>query len=137
GQAPALSERLIRAKRSVMTHAAARLRFEEQKLQGLTARLDPAPGLQTRAQALDYLDFRLKSAAERQLQRRTSDFSALTARLTALNPLSVLSRGYALAESDGVPVRSAGQINPGESLMLHFQDGVIGCVAEYKEIRKL
>ncbi|MBQ1271936.1 MAG: exodeoxyribonuclease VII large subunit [Clostridia bacterium] len=137
GQAPALSERLIRAKRSVMAHAAARLRFEEQKLQGLTARLDPTQGLQTRAQALDYLDFRLKSAAERQLQRRTSDFSELTARLTALNPLSVLSRGYALAESDGVPVRSAEQINPGESLMLHFQDGVIGCVAEYKEIRKL
>lgn len=137
GQTPSLSERLARAKRSVLNFAAARLRLEEQKLQGLTARIDPTPGLQTRSQQLDYFDFRLKSAGERQLQRRYSDFSNLTSRLTALNPLSVLSRGYALAESEGVPIRRAEQINPGDSLTLHFQDGVIGCVAECKKNRKL
>ncbi len=137
GQAPALSERFARAKRSVDTFASTRLRLEEQKLQGLAARVDPTAALQSRSQQLDYLDFRLKSASDKQVQRRCSDFSALTARLSALNPLSVLSRGYALAESEGKPLRSVEQISPGAPLRLHLQDGVIGCVAEYKEPRNV
>lgn len=137
GQVPSLSERLSRAKNSLRTCALSRLSLEEQRLDYLKSRIDPANALQTRAQRLDYLDLRLKSAGERNLQRISSDFSALTARLSALNPLSVLSRGYALAEHDGTPLRSAEQIAEGDQFTLHFQDGVIGCVAEYKENRKL
>ena len=137
GQAPVLSERLDRAKRNLFTLASGRLRLEEQALQNLSSRLDPSQTLQNHAQRLDYLDFRLKSSGERQVQRLSSDFSSLTARLSALNPLSVLSRGYALAEMEEQPVRSVKQVSVGDHLTLHFHDGVIGCVTEYKKSRKL
>lgn len=137
GQAPALSERLYRAKRSLLTLASGRLRLEEQRFRNLSSQIDPSHTLQSHAQRLDHLDFRLKSAGQRQIQHISSDFSSLTARLTALNPLSVLSRGYALAESGNSPVRSSEQVSVGDQITLHFHDGVIGCVAEYKETRKL
>ncbi len=137
GQAPLLSERFNRAKRSVVTLASGRLRIEEQLLRNLRSRIDPAPVLQNCSQRLDYLDFRLRSAGQRNVQRLSSDFSNLTARLTALNPLSVLSRGYALAESDGKPIRSSEQVSVGDRLTLQFYDGVIDCVADRKETRKL
>lgn len=137
GQAPALSERLVRAKRSLTTLAYGKLRAEELMLRTLRSRIDPSAALQNHAQRLDYLDFRLKSAGQGSVQRTLSDFSELTARLSALNPLSVLSRGYALAESEGKPLRSAQAVSPGDRLTLHFHDGVIGCVTEYKETRKL
>ncbi len=137
GQAPILSERLDRAKRSLLTLASGRLRLEEQVLQNLASRIDPSQILQNHAQRLDHLDFRLKSSGERQTQRLSSDFSSLTARLSALNPLSVLSRGYALAEMEEQPIRSSKQISVGDHLTLHFHDGVIGCVTEYKKNRKL
>ncbi|MBO5248107.1 MAG: exodeoxyribonuclease VII large subunit [Clostridia bacterium] len=137
GQAPALSERLSRARRNLTSLASGRLRLEEQTLRNLSSRIDPSRALQNYSQSLDYLDFRLRSAGQGQSQRFSSRFSSLTARLSALNPLSVLSRGYALAESEGIPIRSSEQISVGDRLTLHFYDGVIGCVTDCKETRKL
>lgn len=137
GQASALSERLDRARRSVNLLASHRLRIAEEALRTLSARIDPSRSLQDRAQALDLLDFRLRSAGESAVRDKSSSFANLTARLSALNPLSVLSRGYALAEADGKPLRSADQVKAGDRLTLQLYDGVIGCVAEYKKNRKL
>lgn len=137
GQAPAFAERLSRVRRSVGTLASSRLRLEEEMLRSLVSRINPTRALSDRAQRLDNLDFRFRTAGRTCSERKISDFSRLTSRLTALNPLSVLSRGYALAEQDGHLVRSAEQVSAGDRLTLNFHDGVIGCVAEYKETRKL
>lgn len=137
GSVPEASERLQRARRSVSSLAEQRLRLEQERLRSLQFRLDPQSALDLCAQRLDHLDFRLRAALQRQYEARFSRFSRLSARLTALNPMSVLSRGYALAEKDNLPVRSAAEISEGDRLVLNFEDGVIGCVAEYKETRKL
>lgn len=137
GSVPEASERLQRARRSVSSLAEQRLRLEQERLRSLQFRLDPQNTLDLCAQRLDHLDFRLRAALQRQYEARFSRFSRLSARLTALNPMSVLSRGYALAEKDNLPVRSAAEISEGDRLVLNFEDGVIGCVAEYKETRKL
>ena len=137
GQAPLLSERLTRALRSVRTLASGRLRLEEEALRSLKIRTDPLRRISDSAQRLDYLDFRIKSSVQRRLDVFGADFARVTARLTALNPLSVLSRGYSLAEKDGHPLRLADDVSVGDRIMLNFQDGVIGCVADSKEIRKL
>ncbi len=137
GQAPALAERLRRGKRSLESLVLGRLRLEEQTLGNLASRIDPSHILQNQGQRLDYLDFRLKFAGQKQVERASANFSSLAGRLSALNPLCVLSRGYALAEKDGQLVRSAEGISVGDRLDLYFHDGVIGCVTEYKKNCKL
>ncbi len=137
GQAPALSERYSRAKHTLTSIALNRLRWEEQKLQNLAEKLDPFRILQEKEQRLDALDFRVKALGEGKMQSFFGDFYALTARLSALNPLSVLSRGYTVAEKEGQALRLAKEVSVGDKITLQFQDGVIGCVSEYKEIRKL
>ena len=137
GAVPEAVERLQRARRSVSALAEQRLRLESERLRSLRFRLDPQNTLDLCSQRLDHLDFRLRAALQRQYEARFAQFSRLSARLTALNPMSVLSRGYALAEKDNLPVRSAAEITEGDRLVLNFEDGVIGCVADYKETRKL
>lgn len=137
GSVPEAAERLQRARRSVSALAEQRLRLESERLRSLRFRLDPQNTLDLCSQRLDHLDFRLRAALQRQYEARFAQFSRLSARLTALNPMSVLSRGYALAEKDNLPVRSAAEISEGDRLVLNFEDGVIGCVADYKEARKL
>lgn len=137
GQVSVLSERMNRALRSVHAFSLSRLRAEEDRLRALVSALDPIRGISDRAQRLDLLDFRLKAAILRRSDGAEAEFEKIMGRLTALNPLSVLSRGFALAERDGAPVRTAEEIFPGDRLTLNFQDGVIGCVADSKEIRKL
>ncbi|MBQ1217120.1 MAG: exodeoxyribonuclease VII large subunit [Clostridia bacterium] len=137
GAVPEAAERLQRARRSVSALAEQRLRLESERLRSLRFRLDPQNTLDLCFQRLDHLDFRLRAALQRQYEARFAQFSRLSARLTALNPMSVLSRGYALAEKDNLPVRSASEISEGDRIVLNFEDGVIGCVADYKEARKL
>lgn len=137
GQVPVLSERFFRSFQSVLNLASARLSAEEASLLALSSRIDPLRPIAEWAQRLDYLDFRLKSAGDRCFDRTSAAFSRITARLAALNPLSVLSRGYAMAEKDGVILKNAQSVTEGDRLDLNFYDGVIHCVAERKETRHL
>ena len=52
--------------------------------------------------------------------------------LDALSPLKVLSRGYAVAQKDGKTVKTAAELNTGDSINLKFTDGVAVC--EVKEV---
>lgn len=137
GQSNVLTERLSRAKRTVSVLAENRLRAEQERLRGLLVAVDSSAWIETRAQNLDVLDFRIRNAMNHRTDLLFAAFSRITGRLSALNPLSVLSRGYALAEKDGVPIRSADEISSGDRIDLNFYDGVIGCVADCKKIRKL
>ena len=49
--------------------------------------------------------------------------------LSALNPLSVLGRGYALVQSeDGAVIPSAGLLETGQTVSLRFADGTAHAV---------
>jgi exodeoxyribonuclease VII large subunit len=54
-------------------------------------------------------------------------FAAVSARLDALSPLAVLSRGYAIVyrEPEGVIVRRAREVRPGDALRLRVAEGEI------------
>lgn len=60
-------------------------------------------------------------------------FSGFAGRLHSLSPLSVLSRGYAIAVKDGVPLISCGQVQPGDRFSLRLSDGKIEAVAAETE----
>ena len=66
------------------------------------------------------------------LNKNETRLCALAAGLDALSPLKVLSRGYTVAQKDGKAVKTAAELNTGDSINLKFADGVAVC--EVKEV---
>jgi exodeoxyribonuclease VII large subunit len=77
------------------------------------------------AQSLDEARRRIAFAVAAARERRARDLGALAARLTALSPLAVLERGYAVArrEPTGALVRDAADLARGDLLALTFARG--------------
>ncbi len=70
------------------------------------------------------LEKRLNLFQDRRLQAKRQTLARTVAGLTALDPLAVLSRGYALVQSeDGHVVPAAASLSPGEPIELRFSDG--------------
>ncbi len=97
-------------------------------------------GLHPRAQVLaaasraDLLVSRLKNAAAAGLAVSGARYGAAQAKLSALGPMQVLKRGYALALKGDVPVTGVRAVAPGDRLRVVFQDGqVLAGALETKE----
>ena len=70
------------------------------------------------------------------LDRARGDFSVVTEKLSALSPLSVLSRGYSVVSKDERGVCGVSDINIGDRLSVRFRDGVVAAdVVEIKEVQ--
>ncbi len=102
-----------------------RLRVLEENGRRLRLRLDAAAdrALSQRQPALSVLRLRLETAADQTLQRDRQRVRAAQTRLSALNPLAVLERGYALVTSGSHVVTSAA--NAPEAMRLRFTDGTV------------
>ena len=89
---------------------------------------------QNRAVELELLRERMHRAQKTLLDRKESRAAELTGKLHALSPLSVLARGYALAEKeregDTTRISSAAGVCSGEIFTLRFTDGKAICRAE-------
>ena len=69
---------------------------------------------------------RLTSAQQRNLNKKRQQFISFTAKLDAMSPLKVLSRGYAMARStDGSVIKSVKQVIPGDKANVMIADGTI------------
>ena len=88
-----------------------------------------------RRKNLDLLKGRVFTAQTRVLHAHKQRFIAATAKLDAMSPLKVLTRGYAMAQNeDKVVVRSVKQTKTGEQLYVSLSDGVLSTtVTEIKE----
>ena len=78
---------------------------------------------------------RLVAAENQCFNRNNQRYIALTAKLDAMSPLKVLTRGYAMAQTpDGGVVRSVSQLHTGDSIDVCFYDGRISAtVTDVKE----
>jgi exodeoxyribonuclease VII large subunit len=85
--------------------------------------LHPKTQLLAAINRADQLTSRLKSAVMTYVAIREAKYNAVQAKLTALGPMQVLKRGYALALKDGVPVTGVNGVVPGDRLRLLFSDG--------------
>lgn len=106
----------------------------------------PTEYLESRRQQLDMLTENLGKTMERRLltartelgrrteklpqglsgglRKKRGEFETMAARLDAMSPLKVLSRGYSITENDrGQAVRSAGTLSPGEHITVRFHQG--------------
>ena len=76
---------------------------------------------------------RLSAAADRCVRLKRQRFTGLTAKLDAMSPLKVLSRGYSFAQdAQDRPVTSVRRLLPGDRLTIHFADG--SAAAQIQEV---
>lgn len=80
------------------------------------------------------LALRLDRAADHKLTRAKGDFARAAAQLDALNPLAILTRGYAVVRSGETPVRSVEELRVGTPVRLTLADGeAMATVTEIQE----
>ena len=95
----------------------------------------PTGYLEQKRLALEHLRDRMISAQTRCIDRKKQGFIGLTAKLDAMSPLKVLTRGYAMTQTeDGTVIRSVNQVVPGNNIQISLSDGhVTAAVTEVKE----
>ena len=95
----------------------------------------PTGYLEQKQRQLELLKNRLIAAENQNISRNTQRYVALTAKLDAMSPLKVLTRGYSLVQSErGEVIRSVSQTEPGERICVNVSDGrLFATVMEKKE----
>jgi exodeoxyribonuclease VII large subunit len=89
--------------------------------------LSPAAQVRRDRQRLDEFVRRAEATLEHRLRVQRTQLEGLDQRLAALNPLSVLNRGYAIvSQPDGSVVRSVAQVKAGDELNVRVGDGEFG-----------
>jgi exodeoxyribonuclease VII large subunit len=120
-------ERLVRR-----LDAAARQPFGMRRAEfdAARARLDhvsPRQRLLNERQRLDGVVERGRSAMDHRLELDSSRLDGWLKRLEALNPLSVLQRGYAaIFDDQGRPITRTAQVFPGQDVRVRLADGQFG-----------
>ena len=84
----------------------------------------PDAYLQQRRQSLTLQRNRLIAAQSALISSRKQKFVGLTAKLDAMSPLKVLTRGYAMTQDQsGQVIRSVSSVNPGKQVTVTVSDG--------------
>ncbi len=105
------------------------LKLAAQRIDALAASpalRSPTAYLERKEKDLRLLKNRMISAQERMISASNARFVGCVAKLDAMSPLKVLSRGYAMAQTgNGELLRSIRQVNPGDSILVNISDGTI------------
>ena len=97
----------------------------------------PTGYLDQKRKNLELLQNRLISAQTRMVEQKNRQFVALTAKLDAMSPLKVLTRGYAMAQDEGgLVLKSIHQVNSGDKIKISFSDGNLRATVTDKEETK-
>ena len=110
-------------------------RRQYQLLSAHPALQSPVGYLEQRRKSLELLTNRLVSAEIQGINRAKNQYIGMTAKLDAMSPLKVLTRGYAMAQTeDGTVLRRVSQANAGDKIKISVSDGTISAaVIETKE----
>ena len=85
--------------------------------------------------ALDYVHRRLIASSQQLLAGKKQKFISLTAKLDAMSPLKVLSRGYSVTHrADGSVLRASSEVAPGDEITVRLLHGSVR--AEVLETRE-
>ena len=86
----------------------------------------PTQYIQILKNNLSHQTSRLSSVFTQAIHRKNADFLSLTAKLDAMSPLKVLTRGYALVEAENKTlIRSVSQVSKGQRVHISVTDGVL------------
>lgn len=94
----------------------------------------PTGYLEQKAKSVELLKNRLISAQNQNISRKNHRYIGLTAKLDAMSPLKVLTRGYAMAQTvDGSVLRSVSQVDLGERITVRLSDGALSATVMDKK----
>ena len=94
----------------------------------------PTGYLDQKRKSIELLRNRLISGQTRIVEGKNRQFVGLTAKLDAMSPLKVLTRGYAMARTDGGEViKSIRQVHPGDNIRVNLSDGNLTAAVTEKE----
>ena len=86
----------------------------------------PTRYIALRRESLNSTKLRLLAAQQRSIGKKRQQFISCTAKLDAMSPLKVLSRGYAMVSTtDGQVIKSVKHIAPGNKANIMIADGTI------------
>jgi exodeoxyribonuclease VII large subunit len=127
-------DRLIETVQSILE----RLRHNLGSIDLHLRQFSPVRRLQTDRQRLDDTNHRMETAIRHRLELSLLQVRAMDQRLTALSPLEVLKRGYAVVNrsKDGKLVHSVNLVKRGDGLRIRVTDGTINANVKDKEISK-
>ena len=135
----ALLQTLDRACSAMCSALTRHIRSAKQHLKVLSdspALRSPMGYFEQRRTNLTHLRQRLVAVQGSQLDRKRQRAISFTAKLDAMSPLKVLTRGYAMTQTaDGNLVRSVQQIHTGDQLKISLSDGVVSAaVTDIQEV---
>ncbi|HKQ70222.1 MAG TPA: exodeoxyribonuclease VII large subunit [Polyangiaceae bacterium] len=108
-----------------------RRRTEVERLRRRLAARHPRAVIARSRATLGPLEVRCESAIRARVDGDRSRFAERAGRLSAMSPLAVLSRGYAIATTDdGRAIRSADEVTPGETITIRVHRGVVAASVE-------
>jgi exodeoxyribonuclease VII large subunit len=115
----ATGDRLAALMRTKITESRARVA----RLAEAGALSSPRYYLEEKRMTVSFLERALFAAAERRVTASRNRFTALCAKLETLDPLRVLTRGYAAVfDTDNTPVTRAEGLSGGDQLYIRFAD---------------
>jgi exodeoxyribonuclease VII large subunit len=134
----ALSQTLDSMANAMATALNRQIRSHQQHLDMLSrsqALQSPTGYFDQKQQQLELLKNRLIAAENQNIACSTQRYVALTAKLDAMSPLKVLTRGYSMAQNGrGEVVRSVSQVAPGDTIGISLSDGkILATVTDKKE----
>lgn len=118
--------------RRVLQSATGFIEQRRSQVETLRVRLEAASGFASKSRSqLDNLVSRLDSALDAAMTRKKNEYLRAAAKLDALSPLKVLSRGYAIAmDEDGRAVKDSSGVRAGDKLTVRLASGALGCRVE-------
>ena len=125
----ALSQTLDSMSVSMATALSRQLKSARQHLDVLSqspALRSPTGYLEQKEKSLELLKNRMIAAQNQNIQRKNQRYIAAVSKLDAMNPLKVLTRGYAMAQTErGEVIRSISQVELGERIRVSLSDGAL------------
>lgn len=96
---------------------------------------NPIASIELKRMTLDFQTDGLLKVQKIKLSKEKERFSSIAAKLEALNPMSILLRGYSVSKNkDGKVIESITDVNKGDFIEIDLKDGKVDCKAV--EVRK-
>lgn len=108
----------------------AKISYEKQRLEHLAKSKvlsSPLEFVNNRNMKLDTLTSRMKTVYISILSEKQREFAALNAKMDALSPLKILSRGYSITEKDNKVINSVNSVNVDDIITVRLFDGKLSC----------
>lgn len=94
------------------------------------SKLSPENIIDGKIQTTDILSDKALQIITSVYNKESAHFSAILAKLDALSPIKVISRGYCVAYKNDLIVQSASELTDGDALKLNFADGCVNCTVK-------